>query len=73
MRKKDAMSRATGRAGSPETVAQEASRGKMPNKMDKMKKLKDKDPTKAQKKMKDKMNGSAYKKMLDNKDVVKAM
>mmetsp|Transcript_40348 Transcript_40348/g.93557 ORF Transcript_40348/g.93557 Transcript_40348/m.93557 type:complete len:359 (+) Transcript_40348:84-1160(+) len=75
-RAKDAVSRTTGRAGAPEGIATEAGRGKVPSKLDKLKKMKSfKPPTDLSKEglAKSKMGNSTYSKMLDNKDFAKTL
>jgi len=76
MRKKDAMSRATGRGGSPEGLATEAARGKVPDKMDMMKKVTEFKPPQggsAADMAKGQMGNSAYSKMLNNSDFAKTL
>lgn len=76
MRKKDAMSRATGRGGSPEGLATEAGRGKVPDKMDMMKKATEFKPPQGGSPAdmaKGQMGNSAYSKMLNNSDFAKTL
>ncbi|CAE6925531.1 IMCE [Symbiodinium natans] len=75
-RKKDAISRITGRTGMPEGMAMDLARGKVPKKLDTLKKAKNFKPPKdasAAGFAKSKMGNSSYGKMLDNKDFAKTL
>lgn len=76
MRKDDALSRATGRGGSPEGIAEESAKGKVPDQADLMKQVTDfKVPQggSAADIAKSQMGDSPYSKMLDNSNFAKTL